>query len=410
MRILLVSNLFPPEVIGGYELVAQELALRLAGAGHEVAVATSPLVNHSREVSGSAITVHRGLSYTGLSLDRPDPNEEQFRSGMIQLSNIAALRMLIEQFAPDQILLCNISGLGALGLVTFLHEVGFSPAIYLGDNVFEHACVNPDQREAFFRLFGAPKALRALRPIGVSQLVIDEIQRSLGLTLGSPFFVPGWVPTELPPLRPRSLEAPLRLVFSSRVAAHKGIWIMLDAVKHLITCGDDNFIVDVYGSGQVPEFIQRVHAESLSSHIRYQGMLGREAMIEFFGDYDALLFPTWQREPLGLVPFEAAAQGCIPIMTAQIGAAEWFTATDCIKIERSPEAMAGAIQFLMAMPAKERAARRNATAAHVRRHFSAGLWIPRIEQLLAQLPPRRRTMDAQKIQDAMFATTRMWRD
>jgi glycosyltransferase involved in cell wall biosynthesis len=121
MRILLVSNLFPPEVIGGYELVAQELSMRLANLGHEVAVATSPLVNYSQEISGQTITVHRVLNYTGLSLDRTTPAEEQFRSGMIQLSNIAALRVLIDKFAPDQILLCNISGLGALGITTFLH-------------------------------------------------------------------------------------------------------------------------------------------------------------------------------------------------------------------------------------------------------------------------------------------------
>lgn len=410
MRILLVSNLFPPEVIGGYELVAQELSMRLANLGHEVAVATSPLVNYSQEISGQTITVHRVLNYTGLSLDRTTPAEEQFRSGMIQLSNIAALRVLIDKFAPDQILLCNISGLGALGITTFLHEAGFSPAIYLGDNVFNQACVNPNQREEFFRMFGAAKALRALHPIGVSQLVMDEIQQGLGLSLKTPFFVPGWVPAELPPLYPCPSEGSLRLVFSSRVAPHKGIWIMADAVKHLLSCGDDNFVIDVYSGGQTPDFIQRVHADGLSSHIRYQGVLSREAMIQKFCHYDALIFPTWQREPLGLVPFEAAAQGCIPIMTAQIGAAEWLTSTDCLKIERSPEALAGAIQYLMAMSVEERAAWRSAIAARIRRQFNANLWIPRIEQFLTNLPHRRSTMDTQKIQDAMFATTLIWRN
>ncbi|MFX1684453.1 glycosyltransferase family 4 protein [Paraburkholderia sp. A2RI-6] len=409
MRILLVSNLFPPEVIGGYELVAQELALCLAGAGHDVTVATSPLINHSKENSGSAVAVHRVLNYTGLSLDGTDPHKEQFKSGIIQLCNISALRVLIEQFSPDQILLCNISGLGALGIVTFLHEVGFHPAIYLGDNVFS-ACSNPHLRGDFFQLFGARKALQALRPIAVSRLVVEEVQQTLGQSLDRPLFVPGWVSNKLTPLCVDPTEDVLRLVFSSRIATHKGIWILVDAVKHLLSCGDDGFIVDVYGAGSTPEFKQRVHALGLSSHIRYQGMLGRENMIHAFSRYEALLFPTWEREPLGLVPFEAAAQGCLPILTAQTGAAEWFTATDCIKIERSAEGLAGAIQFLMAMPQEERVAWRTSTAARIRSSFSAEQWMPRIERFLSQLPSRRHRLAPLNVQNALFAITRMWRD
>lgn len=333
-----------------------------------------------------------------------------FRSGIIQLSNIAALRVLIDTFQPDQVLLCNISGLGALGIVTFLHDVGFSPAIYLGDNVFHQASADAGIREAFFRLFGASKALRSLRPMVVSQTVVDEIERGLKISLVSPLFLPGWVPDSLPPLLPRPAEGSVRFVYSSRLAPHKGIWILIDAVKHVLACGDTGFRIDVYGSGQVPEFIQRVHAEGLDAYIHYGGMLAREEMIDAFRDYDALLFPTWQREPLGLVPFEAGAQGCIPIMTAQIGAAEWFTATDCIKIERSPLSLAGAMQSMIAMPLAEREAWRQTIASNIRRRFGAERWIGRINQSLSQLPARRSTVDAQKVQDAMFSTTRIWRD
>ncbi len=409
MRFLLISNLFPPEVIGGYELVAFELAQHLATLGHEVAVATSPLVNHNAEIADLPFVVHRTMFYTGLSLDRLNPADEAFRSGMIQLANISALRILVENFNPDQVLLCNIAGLGALGLVTFLAEIGFSPAIYLGDNVFNQACVDTGMREAFFRLFGATKALRSLRCLPVSHTVLEEIQQGLNVPLACPLFVPGWVPDELPPLVCRE-SGPARFVFSSRLAPHKGIWLLIESAKHLLACGDMEFTIDVYGGGQVPEFIQRVHAEGLGGHIRYQGMLSRDTMLNAFREYDGLLFPTWRREPLGLVPFEAAAQGCIPIMTAQIGAAEWFTAIDSIKVERNPLALAGAMQSLMMMPIAEREAWRQRISTNVRQRFNASRWIKQIEQVLSQLPPRRPTVDAQTVQDTMFSTTRIWRD
>jgi len=47
MRLLLVSNIYPPMTIGGYELVARDLARRLHSEGHRVAVASSPLFGDS---------------------------------------------------------------------------------------------------------------------------------------------------------------------------------------------------------------------------------------------------------------------------------------------------------------------------------------------------------------------------
>src|SRR5687767_51649 len=41
MRILIVSNLFPPDYIGGQEINAWKIAHALRGRGHEVEVATS---------------------------------------------------------------------------------------------------------------------------------------------------------------------------------------------------------------------------------------------------------------------------------------------------------------------------------------------------------------------------------
>ena len=404
MRILLVSNLFPPEVLGGYEMVACEMAQRLAGAGHEVLVVTSPLVNHARELPEAGFAIRRSLAYSWLSWN---PACATPRHEAIDLRNILALRQAIADFAPEQVLLFNIDGLGPLGLVVFLHEAGFEPAIYLGDNTFHNASARKEDYAAFCRLFGAERALRALHPLVVSELIVEEIEDDLGVQLTAPFYVPGWVPDDLPLPVPAPAEGPLRLVFSSRIASHKGTGILLAAARLLLDRGERNFRVDVYGAGQVADFVQHVHAEGLAEHIRYKGMQERAAMIGAFARYEALLFPTRLHEPLGLVPFEAAAQGCIPVMTAQIGAAEWLTAADCLKIERTPEALAEAIQRLLAMPPGERAAWRRRIARRVRQDFGAGLWLDRIERRLRALPPRRQALAPQKIQNALFAIVRV---
>ena len=41
MRILFVTNLYPPRVLGGYEMLCEEVAVQLASRGHEIQVLTS---------------------------------------------------------------------------------------------------------------------------------------------------------------------------------------------------------------------------------------------------------------------------------------------------------------------------------------------------------------------------------
>jgi glycosyltransferase involved in cell wall biosynthesis len=217
------------------------------------------------------------------------------------------------------------------------------------------------------------------------------------------------VADDLPLLPPRGGVEDTRFIFSSRIAEHKGITILLDAVRLLVERGECKFSVDLYGPGKVPDILQRVHAGGLSGYIRYGGLLERNEMIARFASYDALTFPTWPREPLGLVPFEAAAQGCIPIMTAQAGAAEWLPTGDCIKIKRTPEGLAGGMQRVIHMPPEERRIMRQAISLNTRRFFSSNTWFPRIEQVTENLPRSAPRITAQTMRDAMFAITRMWR-
>ncbi len=62
MKILFLSNLYPPHVIGGYEALCQEVVEGLAKRGHRVSVLTSTY-GYDGEVSEE--NVHRLLSLEG---------------------------------------------------------------------------------------------------------------------------------------------------------------------------------------------------------------------------------------------------------------------------------------------------------------------------------------------------------
>ena len=412
MRILLVSNLFPPEFIGGYELIAAALARCLAAAGHEVLVATSPLVNHREELPDQGFRIERCLSYVGLGYEKVDPERQLIRGTFIDVNNVVAIEQLISEFAPDRVLLGNVAGLGAYGLVILAHSLGYTPVHYMADNIFEGATRDTGAHNEFRRMFNADEALADLHVLAVSTRVLEEARASADHPLGPVVFMPGWF-SRTPALDPAPGQPDLlRCVFSSRVAPHKGVHVLREAVCMLRDRGETGFTVDVYGGGQAPEFLQRAHAAGVGGFFRYHGAVSREQMLRDFSRYDALLFPTWEREPLGLVPFEAAAQGCIPVMTGGAGASEWLVdGADCLKIERDPASLAGAMQQLMHMPFAHREAMRTTVRRRVREMFDEDVWYARIEEFLMSaerkfVPTREQSRN---IVVAFFAITRIWK-
>jgi glycosyltransferase involved in cell wall biosynthesis len=102
-------------------------------------------------------------------------------------------------------------------------------------------------------------------------------------------------------------------------------------------------------------------------------------MVSLFGNYDALRFPTWRREPFGFTVSEAAGSGCFPIMTAGIGASEWFVdRVDSLKIAGTPSALSHAMHENY-MPQSTRERIRRNTLETARRYLSFDRWFAALE-------------------------------
>lgn len=384
MNILIISNVFPPGFIGGYELGASEIASALAALGHEVKVLSTDYFTDDHATIHE-LSIERTLESMMLSHDWPDQVDRQRKSVYINYSNIRRVGSVIRRFRPEVCLVFNAQGLGVLGLIHFLADCGIPSILYLMDNIFSGLQTESADFHVFRLLMGQLDWSK-VRIIAMSQKVMDEVTRTIPAIPQNVTIVPGWIHSHHIDFitSPIDAEGPVRFVFSSRVAPHKGTEMIVSAAESL-AARRVPFVIDVFGLGWVAQFVQQVKSKNLDTHIHYRGGLGKSEMVRTFSEYHALLFPTWEREPFGFVVSEAAAMGCVPIMTSSIGASEWFIdGIDCMKIARHADALADAMYRLVMMAPSERLGMRVAAMDAARRYLRFDRWLPQIEEVCVE--------------------------
>ncbi len=387
MKILILSNIFPPGFIGGYELGALEVAIELQNMGHEIKVLTSDYFLDDLEEL-KALNIDRSLICYSTSHEAIPLELRVKKELFYDFHNIRTLGSTIRRFNPNVVLLFNINGLGPISILQYLDKNKIPTVLYLMDNIFRGLESHFTIYKKYKEVFGSIQFGTSIKIIAMSKNIINEVVHAIDQDLGVITYIPGWVDL-------RRVNASLiipkeggytRFVFSSRVAPHKGIDIIIDAAAKLIKNGFQNFIIDVFGAGEVSLFIQKVKAMRLDKHISYQGLVSKNEMLSVFSKYDILLFPTWEREPFGFVVSEAAAAGCFPILTNGIGASEWFFDNyDCIKIRRNVDSLyAAMLQTILASKQDIYRMRTNALRL-ARSNFSLQKWLPVIEQTCMEM-------------------------
>ena len=117
--------------------------------------------------------------------------------------------------------------------------------------------------------------------------------------------------------------------------------MLIEAAHLLRRRGRPNFVIDLYGKVMDDTYPSLIGRHDLGDCVQLQGLRTQQELMELYQAYDVFAFPTWEREPFGFAPLEAAAAGCMPVVTNNCGISEWLVhAVHCWKIERSAAALA----------------------------------------------------------------------
>ena len=365
----MLSNLYPPEVEGGAEILAGEIASGLIRRGHDVTVLTAV----PRATLDPQPHVERRLGLAGAArVDRSRPLWRQldlpyrYYRRFHQPANALILRQVVAETRPDALYVWEITGLGATSLLRALPTLGLPVVFHLGSYSLLYArSPETDQSQLRARwlkrrLIGRVPPLAWTSLIAVSAAVKGAYARAgfdparievIHNGIAPHFFA---APTSLSE-RPDHDAAPrraLRLLSVGRLCAEKGVLTALQALA-LLQVGD--FQLDIVGDGdaaylrELREFVRDKH---LAERVTFHGRLAQDRLIALYDGGDLLLNTALWEEPFGLTTVEAMARG-LPVIGSGVGATVEIIAPGVNGVLTPPgdeRALAAAIQRLAADP------------------------------------------------------------
>jgi hypothetical protein len=178
MKILFVTNLFPPHVVGGYEMGCLMHAQAAQRAGHDVMVATSLSfggLQKQSSVPGVAVRQIFEPVFDYEFGDRVYQRPLNYASpGGIHPGNCLALSEMIRTWQPDAIWMHNPLGLGPVGILETAAASGVPTVVHLMDFLDEGIRLSQHGFEISGRWAAAKSGVHA---IACSQGTLEDNSR-----------------------------------------------------------------------------------------------------------------------------------------------------------------------------------------------------------------------------------------
>jgi glycosyltransferase involved in cell wall biosynthesis/tetratricopeptide (TPR) repeat protein len=313
-RILLVTNLFPPQELGGYGRKMWEFANGLVARGHHVRVLAGNLPEIAKQPTPDEVEMERSVSRKlqllgtwtkGIPSRVSDPKEIEAR----RRTNIRLVKEALVSTKAEFLLAGNLDFLGA-DIINVAIEVGVPILQALGNTAPGYA---PQEQPVSPRYWiGSCSHWNAATVAKNGYSVRTEVvYPGARVDRFFRFFMPE--------------RGRLRICFAGLVMPFKGVHILVEALGRLHQAGID-FTAEIAGETTNQQFLTNLHdfAQSIgmSQKIKYTGFLDRVELAALFARSNVLVFPSLVEEGFGISQVEALAAGLVVVSSGTGGARE----------------------------------------------------------------------------------------
>ena len=332
MRILVISNFYPPHHKTGYALGCQDIVESLEARGYQIQVLTSTSGLRKGQSDGA---VHRRL--TRHAKENPHWHDVFLK----EVVNQTCLKNFFQDFQPDLVFLFDLSEI-SVSLALVAQEKGPPACFYVSSD-----WLATWERDPWYQLWpkgkGGFKVLRFLsrhfelvppsRPLDLTHLVfasahLKNMAKQVGQSVAQAAVIPWGIDVRRFSYKETHPHNPSRLLYVGQIGPQKGVDIAIEALGILKKeYGYEALPLTISGDDQAfPHFAAYLRelaaSHGLLDNITFTGYTPRENMPGLYQAHDILVFPSVLEEPFTISLLEAMSCGTAVVSTASGGNSE----------------------------------------------------------------------------------------
>jgi glycosyltransferase involved in cell wall biosynthesis len=347
MKVLFISNLYPPNTIGGYERLCYDVTSAFVYRNMQVDVLTSSYGGRHMNYSGQSIDRSLKLLATEGNIYQPfscSPGE----LARFNEQNVSLLKEKVKAQRPDILFVWNLhffdrslldaiqqTGCKVLFLLTDNWMISFLNASFWGYYFSEYVHGNSSFRGrlqmALRRLLNKYRSNAEFRIRGYAIFAsrfMQELYTEAGLRFAGSTIIHNGVHLDccegdtFTDRKSLLRHGELRLLIAGRIVDMKGVHTAIQALPHVISALPGFRIkLTILGEGQDRQYLKQlndlIHDLDISDHVEFMSPVSEGELFAFFQKYDLYLFPSLY-EPFSLTLIHALASG-IPTIASDAG-------------------------------------------------------------------------------------------
>ncbi|HEX8598935.1 MAG TPA: glycosyltransferase family 4 protein [Chloroflexia bacterium] len=338
MRLLFVTNLYPPVSLGGYEQICFDVASGLQARGHEVSVLTSMF--RASEAPSEQRGVYRRLKLLkGWGSQTPGQEKWVGRNRVaVEVHNSRVTRRAINRLQTDIVMFWNGSNMGRgllstaekqARVVYYLSDPWLAPLLARQAHGWD-AGVGRRLYHMLLTMLGVPS-----QPISTEHLLfcsnsLRAEYAALGAGVSNGTIIYHGISPEAFPLASRApFEAggEVRLLYAGRVSPEKGIGTLVEAMHHLGSLQPHpkatlRIVGPARDDAYEQELKQQIGRLGLDGVVRMDGPVPRHELKDLYAAHDIFVFPSEWAEPFSVTLLEAMSTGLPVLASLRGGTAE----------------------------------------------------------------------------------------
>jgi glycogen synthase len=402
VRILIVSNLFPPYAIGGYEERCKDVVDALRRRGHDVLVLTSSY-GAGKRVSSAGL--RRTLRFHWFQ-----PVRSLSALAISECRDYWSVVRCISRYGPDVIHVWSLRSISKNVLTAIARSR--IPVVY---DISDDWMSDIDKDRWFWFWSGVPPTTLKRRSKVLMRKVFSKVVptslelpdrsscyftsesiRDLyvqsGFKIGNHSVIYCGVDTHIFE-RPNNFSgsrSPFRILFGSQLTRGKGLFTVVEALRDLVRKGINDIRLTVVGKAGIEHGFEsevKTYLEDagLTKLVEFKPLVQRADMPQIYWSHHVVVFASYLPEAFPLVPLEAMASG-VPVVTTLAGGTRELARDGENALVFEPGDAIGLARCLERVYKEESFAQELILSAlkFVRREFDISIMTRRIEDFLAK--------------------------